>query len=508
MTINRNPGISFSQLTKRYGTVTALDGFSADIEPGRITAFLGANGSGKTTSMRVLLGLATPASGTALIGGRRYAELEHPLRTVGAVLESGFAPNRSARNHVRITASQAGVPQSRVDEVLELVGLTDAANRRVGGFSLGMRQRLALASALIGDPAVLVLDEPFNGLDPAGIQTMRGFLRRFADGGGTVLLSSHLLAEVAHSADAAVIIDHGRLVSAGPIDSLVPKSAGTSVTTSDSFRLAAALTGRGAHLEPVSAEQMTVTGIAPEVIARTAMEAGVVILGMRAAGDDLEAVFQSLIMQGEGGMTKLIRLEFLKLTDDSRALRDGGRGTAAEHGLGSYQRSHQTRRGDPALGSPENVHHVLGQASAVTSMAMFVLGVLIVAGEYRQRTISATFLAEPRRLRVITAKLLTAAVSGRCWPPSPMQRQRRRRSRLYAGKGIHTLPVNVTSLGLGTVISGAAYGLLGAALGALTRNTVAAILSGLIWIQLFEVAILENAVPSLAKWLPAGAHKG
>src|SRR3954453_4031109 len=243
MTNNQHRGISFSDVTKRYGSVAALNGFSADIEPGRITAFLGANGSGKTTSMRVLLGLADPTSGTALIGGQRYGELAHPLRTVGALLDQGFQPNRSARNRLRITAGQAQVPQSRVDEVLELVELSDAAKRRVGGFSLGMRQRLGLASALIGDPTVLVLDEPFNGLDPAGIQTMRGFLRGFADSGGTVFLSSHLLAEVAHSADDAIIIDRGRLVSAGPISGLVPKSAGTVVTTTDVGRLGAPVPG-------------------------------------------------------------------------------------------------------------------------------------------------------------------------------------------------------------------------------------------------------------------------
>jgi ABC-2 type transport system ATP-binding protein len=299
MTKNRSGGelhgISFSNVTKRYGPVTALDGFSVEIAAGRITAFLGANGSGKTTSMRVLLGLAEPTSGTALIGGRTYAELEHPLRTVGAVLDQGFQPNRSARNHLRITAAQARVSERRVNEVLELVDLSGAAKRRVGGFSLGMRQRLALASALIGDPTVLVLDEPFNGLDPAGIQTMRTFLRGFADGGGTVFLSSHLLAEVAHSADDAVILDHGRLVTAGPIAALVPQSAGTVVTTPHAGRLAVALSARGATVERVSADRITVTGVGTEVIGRTAIDAGAVIVGMRAEGDDLEAIFQTLI---------------------------------------------------------------------------------------------------------------------------------------------------------------------------------------------------------------------
>ncbi len=214
--------LTFDHLTKRFGAVTALDSFTARVQPGRITAFLGANGSGKTTSMRVLLGLAAPTTGAARIGGRDYRDLEHPLRTVGAVLDQGFHPNRSARNHLRMTARAAGMPDSRADEVLELVGLTEAGRRRTGGFSLGMRQRLALGSALVGDPGVLVMDEPFNGLDPDGIYTLRTFLRSFADRGGTVFLSSHLLAEVAHSADDAVVIDHGRLVTAGPVADLVP----------------------------------------------------------------------------------------------------------------------------------------------------------------------------------------------------------------------------------------------------------------------------------------------
>ncbi len=212
--------LSFVDLTKRFGPVVALDSFSADVRPGRVTAFLGANGSGKTTSMRLLLGLATPTSGVALVGGRPYRDLPHPLRAVGAVLDQGVHPNRSARNHVRIAARAAGVSPARADEMLDLVGLTSAAGRRAGGYSLGMRQRLALATALVGDPGVLVMDEPFNGLDPEGIATLRAFLRDFADRGGTVLLSSHQLAEVAHTADDAIVVAHGRLVAAGPVDEL------------------------------------------------------------------------------------------------------------------------------------------------------------------------------------------------------------------------------------------------------------------------------------------------
>ena len=215
------PTLSFHNLTKQYGPVTALDGFTAVAQPGRVTAFLGVNGAGKTTSMRILLGLAEPTSGTATIDGVRYADLDHPTRMVGAVLDQGFHPNRTARNHLRLMAMQAGVPTKGVDELLERFGLGQAGGRRVGGFSLGMRQRLALASALVANPSVLVLDEPLNGLDPDGIREMRRFLRSFADAGGTVFLSSHLLTEVAAVADDLVVIHRGRLAAAGPIDEVV-----------------------------------------------------------------------------------------------------------------------------------------------------------------------------------------------------------------------------------------------------------------------------------------------
>jgi ABC-2 type transport system ATP-binding protein len=287
--------LAFHQLSKRYGAVTALDGFSAEVRPGRITAFLGSNGSGKTTSMRLLLGLADPTAGTATIDGRPYRSLEHPLRTVGALLDQGFQPNRTARNHVRVVAAQAGMPRRRADDVLAIVELTDVADRRVGGFSLGMRQRLGLASALIGDPAVLVLDEPFNGLDPDGIQTMRHFLRQFADNGGTVFLSSHLLAEVAHSADDAIIIDHGRLVVEGPVSGLLSGGPAVVVTTVEADLLAVALDRQGAVIERTAPERIVVRQATPEVIGRTAVDLGIVILEMRPQSDDLGAVFQTLI---------------------------------------------------------------------------------------------------------------------------------------------------------------------------------------------------------------------
>jgi ABC-2 type transport system ATP-binding protein len=216
------PVLSARNLTKRYGEVVAVEALTFALEPGTITGFLGPNGAGKTTILRLLLGLARPTAGEALIFGRRYHELENPMHRVGAVLESGdFDPGRSGRNHLRTLAVATGIPFDRVDELLALVELEAAADRRVRTYSLGMRQRLGLASALLADPDLLVLDEPANGLDPAGVHWLRGFLRQFAESGRTVLVSSHVLAEVAQTVDAVVIIDRGRLaatVALGELD--------------------------------------------------------------------------------------------------------------------------------------------------------------------------------------------------------------------------------------------------------------------------------------------------
>ena len=214
--------IAVDGLTKRFGAVTAVDDLSFEISGASVTGFLGPNGAGKTTTLRMLLGLVSPDRGRATIEKRAYAELEQPARTVGALLEaSSFHPGRRARNHLRVVARAAGLPAGRADEVLERVGLADAAGRRVGGFSLGMRQRLGLAAALLGDPEVLVLDEPTNGLDPAGVRWLRNLLRDMAADGRTVLVSSHLLAEVAQTVDRVVVIDRGRLVAEGPVADLV-----------------------------------------------------------------------------------------------------------------------------------------------------------------------------------------------------------------------------------------------------------------------------------------------
>jgi ABC-2 type transport system ATP-binding protein len=215
------PAVSVRDLTKRYGEVLAVDGVTFSLQPGSITGFVGPNGAGKTTTLRLLVGLAQPTAGEALVFGRRYEELENPMRRVGAVLESGdFDPGRSGRNHLRALALATEIPDSRVQELLELVELDAAADRVVRTYSLGMRQRLGLASALLGDPELLLLDEPANGLDPAGVHWLRGFLRQFTERGGTVLVSSHVLAEVAQTVDAVLIINHGRLVATVALDQL------------------------------------------------------------------------------------------------------------------------------------------------------------------------------------------------------------------------------------------------------------------------------------------------
>lgn len=205
--------VAVRDLTKRFGGVVAVDALTFTLDQGSITGFLGPNGAGKTTTLRLLLGLARPSDGQALVFGRPYRDLPNPTRRVGALLESGdFDPGRSGRNHLRALALASDITFARVDALLELVELDQAARRAVGGYSLGMRQRLGLAAALLGDPELLVLDEPANGLDAAGVHWLRGFLRQFAATGGTVLVSSHLLAEVAQSVDRAMIIDRGRLI--------------------------------------------------------------------------------------------------------------------------------------------------------------------------------------------------------------------------------------------------------------------------------------------------------
>jgi ABC-2 type transport system ATP-binding protein len=289
--------IVVQNLTKQFGPVAAVQNLSFTVEPGSVTGFLGPNGAGKTTTLRMLLGLVTPTAGTGLINGRPFSQLGNPARVVGAVLEAqGFHPKRTARNHLRVYAAAIGVPDSRADQVLQLVGLGAAGDRRAGGFSLGMKQRLALATALLGDPQILVLDEPANGLDPEGIAWLRTFLQSYARSGRTVLISSHLLAEIEQTVDQVVIISRGQTMYYGALDQLRDKQqARVLVQPSDTGALVAALREDGiTAIEQLPDGRIAVTGVEARDVADTALKAGVSVYGIQEEKVDLERLFFQL----------------------------------------------------------------------------------------------------------------------------------------------------------------------------------------------------------------------
>ena len=288
--------IEVSCLTKDYGPVRAVDDLSFNIEAGVIAGFLGPNGSGKTTTLRSLLGLVSPTAGSATIAGRRYRELRQPLREVGVMLEAAAHPARTARNHLRIVAAEARVPRSRVDELLDLVELHAASDRKVGGFSLGMHQRLGLAAALIGDPGILILDEPANGLDPEGIRWLRDFLRALAGEGRTVLLSSHVLGEVAQTVDEAVVINQGRLVVHASLREIVDNGSGRSVQlrSPQLSALDTVLRGAGMMTDRYGDDGLTVMGGGQEAIGQLAFDHGIVLYEIYTESTSLEDAFFEL----------------------------------------------------------------------------------------------------------------------------------------------------------------------------------------------------------------------
>lgn len=286
--------IAIRGLTKRYGPVTAVEGLSFDVPAGQVTGFLGPNGAGKTTTLRMLLGLVRPSTGTALIGGEPYHKLARPRSKVGAVLEdTGFHPGRNGRDHLRVLARAAGLPAGRVAEVLEQVGLTAAAGRRVGGYSLGMRQRLGLAAALLGDPGVLILDEPGNGLDPAGMASLRDLLRGLAAEERTVLVSSHVLSEVAQTVDRVVIISSGRLRFSGPLAELADTS-GVTVTSPRAGDLAAVLKASGYEVENAGDTGLHVQGAGTAEIGLLAAQEGIALSALGEGSAALEQAFLRL----------------------------------------------------------------------------------------------------------------------------------------------------------------------------------------------------------------------
>jgi ABC-2 type transport system ATP-binding protein len=286
--------ITVSGLTKQYGTRTVVDDVSFSLEPGTVTGFLGPNGAGKTTTMRMITGLVPASAGSALVDGRPYVAVPNPGSVMGTLLDAGAVhPGRTGRTHLRLLADALGVPAARVDEVLELVGLSDAGGRRIGGYSLGMRQRLGIAGALLADPPVLMFDEPANGLDPEGIRWMRGLLRGHAARGGTVLLSSHLLGEVEHTVDRLLVIGGGRIVADGPVASLLG-SDGVSVRSTDPAALASDLVARGFAVSPGEGGALVVSGVTPTDVGVIAATGGHVLSELRPLQRGLEDVFFSL----------------------------------------------------------------------------------------------------------------------------------------------------------------------------------------------------------------------
>jgi ABC-2 type transport system ATP-binding protein len=293
--------IEAAGLSKRFGEVLAVEDLSFTVDEGRIVGFLGPNGAGKTTTLRMILGLINPTEGHAEVLGRPFAELEDPSHTVGAVLDGGMLhPGRTGRNHLRALAREAGIPDRRADTLLELVALQDAAGRRAGGYSLGMRQRLGLAAALLGDPQVLVLDEPANGLDPQGIRWLRDFLRTLAGEGRAILVSSHVLAEVAQTADDVVVINQGRSVAQSTLTELIARGGGgMRVLGPDVARLAVLLRGNGATVSG-DGHEIVVRDRSGEDIGRLVAEHRLVISELSRVGTSLEEVFFELT-EASGG---------------------------------------------------------------------------------------------------------------------------------------------------------------------------------------------------------------
>lgn len=289
--------IQVTDIRKRYGATAALEGVTFSAPAGAVTGFLGPNGAGKTTSLRILLGLARPDAGTALIDGQRYADLPSPRRVVGAVIDSmGFEPGRSGRNHLRVVARAAGIGNARVDEVLEFVDLTGAADRAAGGYSQGMRQRLALACALIGDPAVLLLDEPANGLDPAGMAWLRSLLSDWAAQGRTVLFSSHVLTEVEFVADRIVIIDRGRVVREGAAEEMYGYERAVVVRTSDGASLERLAAAEGWAVRRDGSDRLVIRGATSAVVGAAVAKAGIALseLSSEVSTRQLEELFLDL----------------------------------------------------------------------------------------------------------------------------------------------------------------------------------------------------------------------
>lgn len=289
--------IEARHLIKHYGETVAVDGISFDVQPGRVTGFLGPNGAGKSTTMRMVVGLDRPTSGTVTVGGKTYREHRSPLTEVGVLLDAkAVHSGRSAYQHLRAMAATHGISRDRVAEVIRITGLEQVASRRVGGFSLGMGQRLGIAAALLGDPQTLILDEPVNGLDPEGVKWVRTLVRRLADDGRTVFLSSHLMSEMAQTADHLVVIGRGRIIADGPIDDILTRATSPTVrvATPDAGTLAPLLIARGATVRTLPTGQLEVTDLAAPAVGDLAAAHGVALHELTPVRASLEEAFMEL----------------------------------------------------------------------------------------------------------------------------------------------------------------------------------------------------------------------
>jgi ABC-2 type transport system ATP-binding protein len=288
--------IKVDHLTKRYSDTLAVDDLDFEVKPGVVTGFLGPNGSGKSTTMRIILGLDHATKGQATVNGTRYADLKDPMREVGALLDAkAVHPGRTARNHLRALAVSNQVKRSRVDEVLDFVGISSVADKKVGTFSLGMSQRLGIAGALLGDPGVLLFDEPVNGLDPEGIKWIREFFRALANEGRTVFVSSHLMSEMAVSADEIVVIGRGRFITSGSVNDLTKNAQGTVLArASDHDKLAAVVVANGGVVNEANDEGLTIAGLTSDRVGELAFDAGITIFELTPQRASLEEVFMDL----------------------------------------------------------------------------------------------------------------------------------------------------------------------------------------------------------------------
>jgi ABC-2 type transport system ATP-binding protein len=306
--------LKVDHLTKRYGDTLAVDDLHFDVNPGVVTGFLGPNGSGKSTTMRVILGLDHPTKGRATINGVAYHDLKEPLREVGALLDAkAVHPGRTARNHLRALAASNKIKRSRVDDVLEFVGISSVANKKVGGFSLGMSQRLGIAGALLGDPGVLLFDEPVNGLDPEGIRWIRDFFRSLANEGRTVFVSSHLMSEMAVTADQIIVIGRGKFITQGSVDDLTANANGTVlVRTSDNAKLTSIIKSLNGTVRQEHDDELTVGLLTSDEIGQAAFGAGITVLELTPQRASLEDVFMELTagaVEFGGGQIEAMRHE-------------------------------------------------------------------------------------------------------------------------------------------------------------------------------------------------------